>query len=203
MDNLLSIVTFIPAVAAAVMALLMRGEDEAAQRNAKRLALITTSLTFLVSLGIYTQFDPTNTGFQFVEDHDWIFGLKYKMGVDGISVLFVMLTTFVMPLTILASWKVTTRVKEYMIAFLLLETLMLGVFMALDLVLFYMFFEAGLIPMFLIIGIWGGKDRIYASFKFFLYTFLGSVLMLLAMVAMYADAGTTDIETLLTHSFAA
>jgi NADH-quinone oxidoreductase subunit M len=197
MDNLLSIVTFIPAVAAAVMALLMRGEDEAAQRNAKRLALITTSLTFLVSLGIYTQFDPTNTGFQFVEDHDWIFGLKYKMGVDGISVLFVM------PLTILASWKVTTRVKEYMIAFLLLETLMLGVFMALDLVLFYMFFEAGLIPMFLIIGIWGGKDRIYASFKFFLYTFLGSVLMLLAMVAMYADAGTTDIETLLTHSFAA
>jgi NADH-quinone oxidoreductase subunit M len=203
MDNLLSIVTFIPAVAAAVMALLMRGEDEAAQRNAKWLALMATSLTFLVSLGIYTQFDPTNTGFQFVEERDWIFGLQYKMGVDGISVLFVMLTTFVMPLTILASWKVTTRVKEYMIAFLLLETLMLGVFMALDLVLFYMFFEAGLIPMFLIIGIWGGKDRIYASFKFFLYTFLGSVLMLVAMVAMYADAGTTDIETLLTHSFSA
>ncbi|WP_278920958.1 MULTISPECIES: NADH-quinone oxidoreductase subunit M [Pseudophaeobacter] len=203
MDNLLSIVTFIPAVAAAVMALLMRGEDEAAQRNAKRLALITTSLTFLVSLGIYTQFDPANTGFQFVEEHDWVFGLKYKMGVDGISVLFVLLTTFVMPLTILASWRVTTRVKEYMIAFLLLETLMLGVFMALDLVLFYMFFEAGLIPMFLIIGIWGGKERIYASFKFFLYTFLGSVLMLVAMVAMYADAGTTDIETLLTHSFSA
>lgn len=203
MDNLLSIVTFIPAVAAAVMALLMRGEDEAAQRNAKWLALMATSLTFLVSLGIYTQFDPTNTGFQFVEERDWVFGLQYKMGVDGISVLFVMLTTFVMPLTILASWKVTTRVKEYMIAFLLLETLMLGVFMALDLVLFYMFFEAGLIPMFLIIGIWGGKDRIYASFKFFLYTFLGSVLMLVAMVAMYADAGTTDIETLLTHSFSA
>ncbi|UWS81211.1 NADH-quinone oxidoreductase subunit M [Phaeobacter sp. G2] len=203
MDNLLSIVTFIPAVAAAVMALLMRGEDEAAQRNAKWLALMATSLTFLVSLGIYTQFDPTNTGFQFVEERDWIFGLQYKMGVDGISVLFVMLTTFVMPLTILASWKVTTRVKEYMIAFLLLETLMLGVFMALDLVLFYMFFEAGLIPMFLIIGIWGGKDRIYASFKFFLYTFLGSVLMLVAMVAMYADAGTTDIETLLSHSFSA
>ncbi|KPD12540.1 NADH-quinone oxidoreductase subunit M [Phaeobacter sp. 11ANDIMAR09] len=203
MDNLLSIVTFIPAGAAAVMALLMRGEDEAAQRNAKWLALLATSLTFLVSLGIYTQFDPTNTGFQFVEERDWIFGLQYKMGVDGISVLFVMLTTFVMPLTILASWNVSTRVKEYMIAFLLLETLMLGVFMALDLVLFYVFFEAGLIPMFLIIGIWGGKDRIYASFKFFLYTFLGSVLMLVAMVAMYADAGTTDIETLLTHSFSA
>jgi NADH-quinone oxidoreductase subunit M len=203
MDNLLSIVTFIPAGAAAVMALLMRGEDEAAQRNAKWLALLATSITFLVSLGIYTQFDPANTGFQFVEEHDWVFGLKYKMGVDGISVLFVMLTTFVMPLTILASWGVKTRVKEYMVAFLLLETLMLGVFMALDLVLFYVFFEAGLIPMFLIIGIWGGKDRIYASFKFFLYTFLGSVLMLVAMVAMYADAGTTDIETLLTHSFSA
>ncbi|MGR3624225.1 NADH-quinone oxidoreductase subunit M [Pseudophaeobacter sp.] len=203
MDNLLSIVTFIPAGAAAVMALLMRGEDAAAQRNAKWLALLATSLTFLISLGIYTQFDPANTGFQFVEERDWVFGLKYKMGVDGISVLFVLLTTFVMPLTILASWGVSTRVKEYMIAFLLLETLMLGVFMALDLVLFYVFFEAGLIPMFLIIGIWGGKERIYASFKFFLYTFLGSVLMLVAMVAMYADAGTTDIETLLTHSFSA
>jgi NADH-quinone oxidoreductase subunit M len=203
MDNLLSIVTFIPAGAAAVMALLMRGEDASAQRNAKWLALMATSITFLVSLGIYTQFDPANTGFQFLEEREWVFGLQYKMGVDGISVLFVMLTTFVMPLTILASWNVTNRVKEYMIAFLLLETLMLGVFMALDLVLFYMFFEAGLIPMFLIIGIWGGKERIYASFKFFLYTFLGSVLMLVAMVAMYADAGTTDIETLLTHSFSA
>lgn len=123
------------------------------------------------------------------------------MGVDGISVLFVMLTTFIMPLTIAASWNVTDRVKEYMIAFLLLETLMLGVFMALDLVLFYLFFEAGLIPMFLIIGIWGGKERIYASFKFFLYTFLGSVLMLVAMVGMYAEAGTTDIAQLLRHDF--
>jgi NADH-quinone oxidoreductase subunit M len=203
MDNLLSIVTFIPAGAAAVMALLMRGEDASAQRNAKWLALLATSITFLVSLGIYTQFDPANTGFQFKEEYEWVFGLQYKMGVDGISVLFVMLTTFVMPLTILASWNVTNRVKEYMVAFLLLETLMLGVFMALDLVLFYMFFEAGLIPMFLIIGIWGGKERIYASFKFFLYTFLGSVLMLVAMVAMFADAQTTDIETLLTHTFSA
>jgi NADH-quinone oxidoreductase subunit M len=203
MDSLLSIVTFIPALAALIMGAFLRGEDEAAQRNAKYVALFATSITFLVSLGIYFGFDPANTGFQFVEERDWIFGLKYKMGVDGISVLFVMLTTFIMPLTILASWDVKTRVKEYMVAFLLLETLMLGVFMALDLVLFYLFFEAGLIPMFLIIGIWGGKDRIYASFKFFLYTFLGSVLMLVAMVAMYADAGTTDIEALLTHSFSA
>jgi len=165
-------------------------------------ALFATTVTFLVSLAIYSDFDPANTGFQMVEEGEWLLGLKYKMGVDGISVLFVLLTTFIMPLTILASWEVTTRVKEYMIAFLLLETLMLGVFMALDLVLFYLFFEAGLIPMFLIIGIWGGKDRIYASFKFFLYTFLGSVLMLVAMVAMYSDAGTTDIELLLAHEFA-
>jgi NADH-quinone oxidoreductase subunit M len=122
------------------------------------------------------------------------------VGVDGISVLFVMLTTFLMPITIAACWGVTHRVKEYMIAMLVLETLMIGVFVALDLVLFYLFFEAGLIPMFLIIGIWGGKDRIYASFKFFLYTFLGSVLMLVAMVAMFVDAGTTDIEQLLATS---
>jgi NADH-quinone oxidoreductase subunit M len=202
MDNLLSIVTFIPAIAAAILALLLRGDDAAAQRNAKWVALFATSATFLVSLFILFGFDPANTGFQFVEEREWLLGLQYKMGVDGISVLFVMLTTFIMPLVIAASWDVTHRVKEYMIAFLLLETLMLGVFMALDLVLFYLFFEAGLIPMFLIIGIWGGKERIYASFKFFLYTFLGSVLMLVAMVAMFADAGTTDIETLLTHQFA-
>ncbi|MEC7257665.1 MAG: NADH-quinone oxidoreductase subunit M [Pseudomonadota bacterium] len=201
MDNLLSIVTFIPAIAALILAVFLRGEDEAAQRNAKWVALFATAITFLVSIGIYAGFNPDDTGFQFVEEANWLGGLKYKMGVDGISVLFVMLTTFIMPLTILASWEVKTRVKEYMIAFLLLETLMLGVFMALDLVLFYLFFEAGLIPMFLIIGIWGGANRIYASFKFFLYTFLGSVLMLVAMVAMYADAGTTDIEVLLTHEF--
>ena len=201
MDNLLSITTFIPAIAAAILALFLRGEDETAQRNAKWVALIATSLTFLVSLFILFGFDPANTGFQFVEEREWLLGLQYKMGVDGISVLFVMLTTFMMPITILASWNVTTRVKEYMIAFLILETLMLGVFMALDLVLFYLFFEAGLIPMFLIIGIWGGKERIYASFKFFLYTFLGSVLMLVAMVAMFSDAGTTDIPSLMRHQF--
>ena len=201
MDNLLSIVTFIPALAALILIVFLRGEEEAANRNAKWLALIATSVTFLVSLFILFQFDPANTGFQFVEERTWILGLTYKMGVDGISILFVMLTTFMMPLVIAASWDVNTRVKEYMIAFLLLETLMLGVFMALDLVLFYLFFEAGLIPMFLIIGIWGGKARIYASFKFFLYTFLGSVLMLVAMVAMYSDAGTTDIPTLMRHDF--
>ena len=201
MDNLLSIVTFIPALAALILALFLRGNDEAAARNAKWLAMIATSATFVVSLFILFQFDSSSTGFQMVEEASWVMGMQYKMGVDGISVLFVMLTTFMMPLVIAASWDVNTRVKEYMIAFLLLETLMLGVFMALDLVLFYVFFEAGLIPMFLIIGIWGGANRIYASFKFFLYTFLGSVLMLVAMVAMFVDAGTTDIPTLMTHSF--
>ncbi len=202
MANLLSIVTFIPAVAALILAIFLRGEDDAANGRAKMLALVATSVTFLVSLFILAEFDSSDPGMQYVEERAWLMGLTYKMGVDGISVLFVMLTTFMMPLVVLASWDVKVRVKEYMIAFLLLETLMLGVFMALDLVLFYLFFEAGLIPMFLIIGIWGGANRIYASFKFFLYTFIGSVLMLVAMVAMYADAGTTDMVALATHEFA-
>ena len=201
MDNLLSIVTFLPLVAAAILAFFLQGDDPAAQRNAKWLALIATTATFLVSLAILVEFDPSNPDFQLVEEREWILGLTYKVGVDGISVLFVMLTTFLMPLVIASAWEVTHRVKEYMIAFLVLETLMIGVFVALDLVLFYLFFEAGLIPMFLIIGIWGGKERIYASFKFFLYTFLGSVLMLVAMIAMYVDAGTTDIPALLSHNF--
>ncbi|WP_018000825.1 NADH-quinone oxidoreductase subunit M [Paracoccus sp. N5] len=201
MTNLLSIITFLPIVAAIIMALFLRGQDSAAARNAKWLALLTTTATFVISLFVLFRFDPANTGFQFVEDHAWIMGLRYKMGVDGISVLFVLLTTFMMPLTILSTWDVEVKVKEYMIAFLVLEGLMIGVFTALDLVLFYLFFEAGLIPMFLIIGIWGGKDRIYASFKFFLYTFLGSVLMLVAMIAMYRMAGTTDIPTLLSFDF--
>ena len=197
MTNLLSIITFLPIVAAGILALFLRGEDEAAQRNAKWLALIATTATFLISLFVLAGFDPADTGFQFVEDHPWIMGLRSKMGVDGISVLFVLLTTFLMPLTILSTWDVKTRVKEYMIAFLVLEGLMIGVFTALDLILFYLFFEAGLIPMFLIIGIWGGANRIYATFKFFLYTFLGSVLMLVAMIAMARMAGTTDIAVLL------
>ncbi len=201
MNNLLSIITFLPAIAALILALFLRGDDAAAQRNAKYLALIASTATFVISLILLAKFDPANTGFQFVEERAWIVGLNYKMGVDGISILFVLLTTFLMPITILSCWGVSTRVKEYMIAFLMLEALMLGVFCALDLVLFYLFFEAGLIPMFLIIGIWGGKERIYAAFKFFLYTFLGSVLMLVAMIAMYFEAGTTDIVALLAHNF--
>ena len=202
MGNLLSLTTFIPLLGAAILALFLRGNDAAAQNNAKWVAMATTVATFIVSLFILFGFDPSNTDFQFVEQRPWLLGLSYKMGVDGISVLFVMLTTVLMPIVIAACWTVETRVKEYMIAFLILETLMLGVFMALDLVLFYLFFEAGLIPMFLIIGIWGGKNRIYASFKFFLYTFLGSVLMLVAIVAMFNQAGTTDIPTLMGFTFA-
>ncbi len=201
MLNLLSIITFLPAVAALVAALFLHGEDGHTQLQAKRLALFATGATFLISLSLLVSFAPTDTGFQDVEEHAWILGLKYKLGVDGISVLFVMLTTFLMPITIGACWNVTTRVKEYMIAFLLLETLMIGVFVSLDLVLFYLFFEAGLIPMFLIIGIWGGQNRIYAAFKFFLYTFIGSVLMLVAMIYMYIEAGTTDIPTLMAYQF--
>ncbi|MEM8632649.1 MAG: NADH-quinone oxidoreductase subunit M [Pseudomonadota bacterium] len=201
MDNLLSIMTFLPTVAALVLAIFLRGNDEAAQRNAKWVAFFATVATFLASLFVLFEFEPNDTGFQFVEEGEWLLGLTYKMGVDGISVLFVMLTTFLMPLVIAACWEVKARVKEYMIAFLILETMMLGVFCALDVVLFYLFFEGSLIPMFLIIGIWGGANRIYAAFKFFLYTFFGSVLMLVALIAMYVDAGTADIPSLLNHQF--
>ncbi len=190
-----------PLIAAIILMVFLRGDDEAAQTNAKWLALIATFATFFASIFLYTGFDHTNVNFQFVEDRQWLLGLRYKMGVDGISVLFVLLTTFLMPLVIASCWDVTDRVKDYMVALLVLETLMLGVFCALDLILFYLFFEAGLIPMFLIIGIWGGDNRIYASFKFFLYTLLGSVLMLIAIISMYLDAGTTDIAALLQHEF--
>ncbi len=179
-------------------------DSEVARRNVRYVALLTTVLTFIVSLGIWYNFDNTQSTFQMVEKTAWIKegGISYSMGVDGISMLFVILTTFLMPFCILASWEsVKTRIREYMIAFLILETLMIGVFVSLDIVLFYVFFEAGLIPMFLIIGVWGGERRVYASLKFFLYTLLGSVLMLLAIMAMYWQSGTTDIPTLLAHKF--
>ena len=201
---ILSTVTFLPLVGV-VLILLVRDDGEAARRNIKMIALATTVFTFLVSIFVWTGFDAGDPGFQMVEKAAWLdSGTTYHVGVDGISMLFVILTTFLMPFCILASWEsVEKRIKEYMIAFLVLETLMIGVFCALDLVLFYVFFEAGLIPMFLIIGVWGGRRRVYASFKFFLYTLLGSVLMLLAIMAMYWQAGTTDIPTLLTHQFPA
>jgi NADH-quinone oxidoreductase subunit M len=198
---ILSVITFLPIVGALFIATL--GEDESSDRNARWAALWTTLITFAISLILLWRFDPSSAEFQFVEKRAWLGGaINYSMGVDGISLPFVILTTALMPISILASWNaIQHRVREYMIAFLVLETLMVGTFCALDLVLFYLFFEGGLIPMFLIIGVWGGPRRVYASFKFFLYTLLGSVLMLLAIMAMYWQAGTTDIPTLLHHAF--
>jgi NADH-quinone oxidoreductase subunit M len=195
---ILSVVTFLPLVGALIV-YVSRGDDEAAKRNSRWIALWTTIVTFGISLILVWRFDPSNTDFQFVEKTSWLAtGINYHMGVDGISLPLIILTTAILPLCIIASWhSVTVRVREYMMAFLVLETLMVGTFSALDLVLFYLFFEGGLIPMFLIIGVWGGPRRVYASFKFFLYTFLGSVLMLLAIMALYWNGNTTDIPTLL------
>jgi NADH-quinone oxidoreductase subunit M len=195
---ILSVVTFLPVVGALVI-YISRGDDEAARRNSRWIALWTTLVTFGLSLMLVWRFDPAQTDFQFVEKTSWLAtGITYHMGVDGISLPLVILTTAILPLCIIASWRsVTVRVREYMMAFLILETLMVGTFCALDLVLFYLFFEGGLIPMFLIIGVWGGPRRVYASFKFFLYTFLGSVFMLLAIMALYWNGNTTDIPTLM------
>ena len=192
----------LPLVGAAFI-LAQRGDEASVNSNARWAALIATVATFILALIAWGRFDSANPGFQMVESHAWVSDIiKFKLGVDGFSFPFVVLTAFLMPFCILASWtSVEKRVREYMVAFLILETLMIGVFVALDLVLFYLLFEAGLIPMFLIIGIWGGKRRVYASYKFFLYTLLGSVLMLLAIMAMYWNAGTTDIPTLLAHKF--
>ena len=200
---ILSTVTFLPLLGA-LLIVLLRGNDDSAFRNARFIALWTTLITFGLSLVLWRDFDPITAQFQFVELRPWLGPISFHMGVDGISLPFVLLTTFLMPLCILASWlAITERVKEYMIAFLVLETLMIGVFTALDLVMFYLFFEGGLIPMFLIIGMWGGQRRVYASFKFFLYTLAGSLLMLLAIMAIYWEAGTTDIPVLLTYGFPA
>jgi NADH-quinone oxidoreductase subunit M len=201
MTYLLSLVTFLPLMGALVISIFVPTNGSNAAINSKITALFTSIATFLISLVILFKFDPSNTGFQLVEEYNWLAGIKYKVGVDGISVLFVLLTTAIMPLVFAASWSINTRIKEYMIAFLVLETLMIGVFCALDLIMFYVLFESGLIPMFLIIGIWGGQNRVYAAFKFFLYTLLGSILMLIAMLVMWQESGTTDIEKLLQYQF--
>jgi NADH-quinone oxidoreductase subunit M len=198
---ILSSLLILPVIGAAFI-LLLPGESEATKRNARWIALFATVITFVLSLVAWGRFDPSQAGFQLIEQHDWFsHAILYKLGVDGVSMPFVLLTTFLMPISIAASWGIESRVKAYMIAFLALESLMIGVFVALDLVLFYLFFEGGLIPMFLIIGIWGHSNRVYAAFKFFLYTFTGSVLMLLAIMAMYWTAGTTDITVLLKTAF--
>ena len=205
-DNwpILSIVTFLP-LAGVLFLLLIRGDEQSIAQNSRNVALWVSGFTFLVSLPVLIGFDSTVTGYQFEEKAVWLAGtgIGYHMGVDGISMPFVLLSTFLTPLAILASWQaITVRVREYMIAFLVLETMMVGMFVSLDMLMFYLFFGAVLIPMFLIIGIWGGPRRVYAAFKFFLYTLLGSVLMLVCMLAMYIDAGTTDIPALAGHRFA-
>ncbi len=202
---ILSLVTYAPLIGVAAILVLRffgKAEDPGTARAAKWIALVTTLATFALSVQLTLQFNPHEAGFQFVEDAPWFAGLHYRMGVDGISVLFVLLTAFLMPLCIAASWtSIEKRVLEYLVAFLMLETLVIGVFCALDLILFYIFFEFGLIPMFLIIGIWGGQRRVYAAFKFFLYTLLGSVLMLAAILFMIGNAHTSSIPELMTYKF--
>jgi NADH-quinone oxidoreductase subunit M len=200
---LLSLVTFLPLVGAAFI-LMARGDEAVVARNARNIALWTSLIVFALSLLLWIEFDPNTADFQFVERSDWVtlggFQFTYHMGIDGISLFFVLLSTLLTLLSIASAWVVIQfRVKEFMVAFLVLETLMVGIFCALDFVLFYVFFEGVLIPMFLIIGVWGGSNRIYSAFKFFLYTLLGSVLMLLAVLAVYFQTGTTDIEFALAH----
>src|SRR5580658_7163977 len=204
---LLSLVIFLPLVGAGFI-MTTRGDAEIVARNARNIALSTSIVVFLLSIALWVDFDPTTAAFQFVEEARWIkiggFDINYHMGIDGISLFFVLLSTLLTVLCVAASWQsVHAQVKEYMIAFLVLETMMVGVFSSLDFVQFYMFFEGVLIPMFLIIGVWGGPRRVYAAFKFFLYTLLGSVLSLLAIIAVYYQTGTTDITVALAHAFPA
>jgi len=200
-DHILTLVTFLPLVGAAL--LLFVPGDEGGKEIARWVALVTSILTFILSLWMWARFDNADAGFQFVENYEWIGNsIGYRMGVDGVSVLFVVLTALLLPACILASWKpIQKRVREYMIVFLVLETMCIGVFSTLDLAMFYVFFEGSLIPMFLIIGIWGGPRRIQAAYKFFFYSFTGTVLMLLAIMTMYWQAGTLDVRALLKFHF--
>ena len=198
----LSLITFLPLIGV-LFILLVRGDEATVARNARYTAIWTSSATFIVSLFLWINFDNTTADFQFVEKLEWIpeFNTSYHLGVDGISVFFVLLSTALTPICVLASWKsITKRVREYMIAFLILETMMIGTFVALDFLLFYIFFEGVLIPMFIIIGVWGGDRRVYSAFKFFLYTLAGSVLLLIAIIVLHYEAGTTDIPTLLSYN---
>jgi NADH-quinone oxidoreductase subunit M len=199
----LSLITWLPLVGCLVM-MMVRGDEETVASNARWTALWTSLLVFILSLVLWVKFDPSDAGFQFNERLAWLpeYKVAYSMGVDGISVLFVLLSTVLTPICILSSWEcIHTRVREYMMSFLILETMMVGMFAATDFVVFYMFFEGVLIPMYLIIGVWGGPRRVYSAVKFFLYTLTGSVLMLLALIAMWVQAGTTDISVLLQTTF--
>ena len=201
---LLSLLIFLPLVGAVLILVLARGDEAVVARNSRWTALWTSAINFVLSLFIWVHFDTPTADFQFVEYAVWMpaFNINYKMGIDGISMLFVLLTTLLTPICVLSSWEcIQNRVKEYMISFLVLETFMIGMFCSLDMVVFYIFYEAVLIPMFVIIGVWGGPGRVYAAFKLFLYTLLGSVLMLLALLAMYFTTGSTDIPTLMAYRF--
>jgi len=200
---ILSLLTWLP-LAGGLFIMTVRGDEAVVASNARWAALWTSLIVFAISLVLWVKFDTSDAGFQFKESVSWLpeFGVGYRMGIDGISVLFVLLSTALTPICILASWdSVTTRVREYMLAFLVLETMMVGMFSAQDFIVFYMFFEGVLIPMFLIIGVWGGPRRVYASFKFFLYTLAGSILMLLALLAIWYHAGTTDLAVLMQTPF--
>ncbi|MEL7109754.1 MAG: NADH-quinone oxidoreductase subunit M [Pseudomonadota bacterium] len=206
---ILSAVTFIP-LAGAILILLVKmltgsqtQPDGSEDQRVMYAGLLFSVMTFVISLIVFVYYDFNGTGYQFVEEVDWFSGIKYKMGIDGMSLLLILLTTFLTPIALIASiGSIKHRLTEYIVSFLVLETFMIGVFCALDLVVFYVFFEAGLIPMFVIIGVWGGVDRIYASFKFFLYTLLGSLFMLAAIVYMYLVAGTSDVVQLEQFEFA-
>ncbi|HEY0425287.1 MAG TPA: NADH-quinone oxidoreductase subunit M, partial [Rhodopila sp.] len=200
---ILSLITWLPLVGCLAM-MMVRGDEETVASNARWTALWTSLLVLILSLVLWVRFDPSDGGFQFNERIAWMpeFKVAYSMGVDGISVLFVLLSTVLTPICILASWEsIQVRVREFMMSFLILETMMVGMFAATDFVVFYMFFEGVLIPMYLIIGVWGGPRRVYAAVKFFLFTLTGSVLMLLALVAMWLQAGTTDIAALMYTPF--
>lgn len=200
---ILSIITFLPLVGVLFLMLGVRGGDDRGAGAARWIALGTSLLTFAVSLCLLCQFDPANTGFQLEEKFAWIpsFNIVYHKGIDGISLGFVLLATFLTPICIVSGFSIQKRVKEFMIAMLVLESMMVGMFTSLDFVLFYLFFEGVLIPMFLIVGVWGGAGRIYAAYKFFLYTFLGSVLMLVAIFAMVIHTGTTDMTAMMGGKF--
>ncbi|MEO0372093.1 MAG: NADH-quinone oxidoreductase subunit M [Pseudomonadota bacterium] len=201
MDNLLSITIFIPAIAAAILGIFLRGDDVEAHRNAKWVAFIASAMTFVVSLFILFEFDAGDAGFQFVEEHEWPLGVTYRVGVDGISLWLVMLTTFLMPLIIAGAWRTERRTKGFMIALLALETLILGAFLSLDLMFFFLFAEGAILPLLVVLGIWGGDAGRGSAIKLALYALPGAVVMLVAMVVMAFDAGTTDIEALKTHQF--
>jgi len=195
---ILSAIIFIPLIGA-LFILVITGEQKIVEKNSKYVAIFSSLVNFFLSIFLWYSFDTSTSDFQFVEKKNWMEGfINFQLGIDGISILFILLTTFIAPICIFSGiHSIKFKIKEFLIAILVMETLMFGVFCSLDLVIFYLFFEGGLIPMFLIIGIWGGPKRVYSAFKFFLFTLLGSVLMLIAIISIYWIAGTTDVIKLL------